>query len=162
MGSTTDKVSGGANQAAGKVKETAGKATGSTDLEAEGLAQQAKGKARRRAEFPGATLRDRDHFDAPETFEYLRDQITVGQIPIGLSEGISSDGTIQLAPGMVRLTGAAGDRQAYSLPAQEKDRRRSRRQIGRSQWRRAGRPDDRRRGLAYCVARFDLNAIAVV
>jgi hypothetical protein len=56
-------------------------------------------------------------FMSPETFEYLRDQITVGQIPIGLSEGISSDGTIQLAPGMVRLTGAAGDRQAYSLPA---------------------------------------------
>jgi uncharacterized protein YjbJ (UPF0337 family) len=49
MGSTTDKVSGGANQAAGKVKETAGKATGSTDLEAEGLAQQAKGKAEKLA-----------------------------------------------------------------------------------------------------------------
>jgi hypothetical protein len=33
MGSTTDKVSGVANQAAGKVKETAGKATGSEKLE---------------------------------------------------------------------------------------------------------------------------------
>ena len=43
MGSTSDKVSGVANQTAGKVKEVAGKATGSTDLEAEGLAQQAKG-----------------------------------------------------------------------------------------------------------------------
>jgi uncharacterized protein YjbJ (UPF0337 family) len=42
MGSTTDKV---ANQAAGKVKEAAGKVTGSADLEAEGLPQQAKGKA---------------------------------------------------------------------------------------------------------------------
>jgi uncharacterized protein YjbJ (UPF0337 family) len=40
--STTDKV---ANQAAGKVKEAAGKVTGSADLEAEGLPQQAKGKA---------------------------------------------------------------------------------------------------------------------
>ena len=30
MGSTSDKVSGVANQAAGKVKEVAGKATGST------------------------------------------------------------------------------------------------------------------------------------
>jgi len=37
---TTDKVSGVANQAAGKIKETAGKATGSEKLEAEGLAQQ--------------------------------------------------------------------------------------------------------------------------
>jgi uncharacterized protein YjbJ (UPF0337 family) len=45
MGSTTDKVTGVANQGAGKVKEAAGKVTGSTDLEAEGLAQQAKGKA---------------------------------------------------------------------------------------------------------------------
>jgi uncharacterized protein YjbJ (UPF0337 family) len=49
MGSTTDKVSGVANQAAGKVKETAGKATGSEKLEAEGLAQQAKGKAEKLA-----------------------------------------------------------------------------------------------------------------
>jgi uncharacterized protein YjbJ (UPF0337 family) len=39
MGSTMDKVSGVANQAAGKVKETAGKVTGSKEMEAEGLAQ---------------------------------------------------------------------------------------------------------------------------
>jgi uncharacterized protein YjbJ (UPF0337 family) len=32
MGSTTDKISGVANQAAGKVKETAGKVTGSKEL----------------------------------------------------------------------------------------------------------------------------------
>jgi uncharacterized protein YjbJ (UPF0337 family) len=36
MGSTTDKISGVANQAAGKVKETAGKVTGSEELEVEG------------------------------------------------------------------------------------------------------------------------------
>src|ERR1700686_1940267 len=45
MGSTTDKISGVANQAAGKVKETAGKVTGSKELEAEGLAQEVKGTA---------------------------------------------------------------------------------------------------------------------
>jgi uncharacterized protein YjbJ (UPF0337 family) len=49
MGSTTDKVSGVANQAAGKVKEAAGKATGSEKLEAEGLAQRAKGKGEKLA-----------------------------------------------------------------------------------------------------------------
>jgi uncharacterized protein YjbJ (UPF0337 family) len=49
MGSTTDKISGVANQAAGKAKETAGKVTGSEELQAEGLAQKAKGKAKKLA-----------------------------------------------------------------------------------------------------------------
>ena len=40
MGNTTDKIAGAANQAAGKVKEGLGKATGSRDLETEGLAQE--------------------------------------------------------------------------------------------------------------------------
>jgi uncharacterized protein YjbJ (UPF0337 family) len=44
MGSTTDKVSGVVNQAAGKVKKAAGKATGSEKLQAEGLAQRAKAR----------------------------------------------------------------------------------------------------------------------
>ena len=48
MGSTTDKVSGVADQGAGKVKEAAGKATDSEKLEAEGLAH-AKGKAEKLA-----------------------------------------------------------------------------------------------------------------
>ena len=47
MGNTTDKIAGAANQAAGKVKEGVGKATGSKELEAEGVAQEAKGKAER-------------------------------------------------------------------------------------------------------------------
>jgi len=41
---TTDKIAGAANQAAGKVKEGLGNATGSKELESEGLAQEAKGK----------------------------------------------------------------------------------------------------------------------
>jgi uncharacterized protein YjbJ (UPF0337 family) len=41
MGSTTDKIAGVANQAAGKVKETVGKAVGSDILEAKGHAQEA-------------------------------------------------------------------------------------------------------------------------
>jgi uncharacterized protein YjbJ (UPF0337 family) len=45
MGNTTDKFAGVANQTAGKVKEVMGKATGSKELEAEGLAQEAKGTA---------------------------------------------------------------------------------------------------------------------
>ncbi len=47
MGSTSDKVSGLANQAAGKVKEGVGKATGDAKLETEGAAQNLKGKAQK-------------------------------------------------------------------------------------------------------------------
>ena len=47
MGSTSDKVSGLANQAAGTVKEGIGKATGDVKLEAEGAAQDAKGKVQK-------------------------------------------------------------------------------------------------------------------
>ena len=55
MGSTTDKISGVANQAAGKVKETAGKVTGSKELEAEGLAQEGA-PTRCQNDRPGADL----------------------------------------------------------------------------------------------------------
>ena len=41
---TTDKLVSAANQAAGKVKEGLGNATGSKELELEGLTQEAKGK----------------------------------------------------------------------------------------------------------------------
>ena len=47
MGSASDKVSGLANQAAGKVKEGIGKATGDAKLETEGAAQDAKGKVQK-------------------------------------------------------------------------------------------------------------------
>jgi len=47
MSSTTDKIKGAANDAAGKVKEGVGRATDSDKLQAEGLAQQAKGKAQK-------------------------------------------------------------------------------------------------------------------
>jgi uncharacterized protein YjbJ (UPF0337 family) len=47
MGSTSDKISGLANQAAGKVKEGVGKATGDAKLETEGAAQDAKGKVQK-------------------------------------------------------------------------------------------------------------------
>jgi uncharacterized protein YjbJ (UPF0337 family) len=45
MGNTRDKASG----VAGRVKEAAGKATGSEKLKAEGFGQQAKGKAEKLA-----------------------------------------------------------------------------------------------------------------
>ena len=47
MSSTTDKIKGTANDAAGAVKKGVGEATGSNKLEAEGAAQQAKGKAQK-------------------------------------------------------------------------------------------------------------------
>jgi len=47
MGSTSDKVSGLANQAAGKIKEGVGKVTGDAKLETEGAAQDVKGKVQK-------------------------------------------------------------------------------------------------------------------
>ena len=45
MGSTTDKVTGYANQADGSVKQGIGKAVGSEELQVKGAAQDQKGKA---------------------------------------------------------------------------------------------------------------------
>jgi uncharacterized protein YjbJ (UPF0337 family) len=43
MSSTTDKVKGYANEAAGKVKQGVGRAVGSDKLQGEGAAQEVKG-----------------------------------------------------------------------------------------------------------------------
>jgi uncharacterized protein YjbJ (UPF0337 family) len=45
MGSTSDKISGLANEAAGNVKQGVGNLTGSDKLKAEGKAQEVKGEA---------------------------------------------------------------------------------------------------------------------
>lgn len=45
MGSTADKIKGYANQAAGKIKEKLGRATGSGQTETRGNVQDVKGKA---------------------------------------------------------------------------------------------------------------------
>ena len=45
MGSTTDKIKGMANEAAGNVKQAVGKATGNEKMEAEGFVQERKGEA---------------------------------------------------------------------------------------------------------------------
>ncbi len=45
MGSTADKVTGYANQAAGSIKEGVGKAVGSEELQVKGAVQDLKGKA---------------------------------------------------------------------------------------------------------------------
>ncbi|HPG89137.1 MAG TPA: CsbD family protein, partial [Hyphomicrobium sp.] len=47
MSSTSDKIKGYANEAAGKVKQGVGRVVGSEKLEAEGLAQEAKGDAQK-------------------------------------------------------------------------------------------------------------------
>ena len=44
-------------------------------------------------------------FTPSETIEMLADQITVAQVPVGLSEGISNDGNIEIQDGMF-ITGA--------------------------------------------------------
>jgi len=44
MGSTTDKIKGMGNEAAGKVKQAAGKAMDKPDLQAEGVMQERKGE----------------------------------------------------------------------------------------------------------------------
>jgi len=40
-----NRIDGAANQAAGKIKETLGKITGNHEMEAEGVAENLKGKA---------------------------------------------------------------------------------------------------------------------
>lgn len=45
MGSTTDKVTGTANETMGKAKQGIGEAVGSDRLKGEGLIQEGKGKA---------------------------------------------------------------------------------------------------------------------
>jgi len=45
MGSTTDKIKGLANEAAGNTKQAVGKATDNKKLQAEGLLQERKGEA---------------------------------------------------------------------------------------------------------------------
>lgn len=45
MGSTSDKIKGMANEAAGNVKQAVGKATDNKKLQVEGIAQERKGEA---------------------------------------------------------------------------------------------------------------------
>lgn len=45
MGSTTDKIKGVANEAAGNVKQAVGKATDNKRMEADGFVQERKGEA---------------------------------------------------------------------------------------------------------------------
>lgn len=45
MSSTTDKIKGYANEAAGNIKQGVGKVVGSEKLQAEGAAQELKGEA---------------------------------------------------------------------------------------------------------------------
>lgn len=45
MSSTSDKIKGAANEAAGNVKQAVGKATDNPKLQAEGFAQERKGEA---------------------------------------------------------------------------------------------------------------------
>ena len=47
MSSTTDKIKGVANEAAGNVKQGVGKATGDEQMQAEGKAQEVKGEAQK-------------------------------------------------------------------------------------------------------------------
>ena len=49
MGSTTDKIKGYANEAAGKAKQGIGKAVGNDRLRAKGVAQEVKGDAQKAA-----------------------------------------------------------------------------------------------------------------
>ena len=47
MSSTTDKLKGLANEAAGNIKQSVGKVTGNERLQAEGKAQEVEGKTQR-------------------------------------------------------------------------------------------------------------------
>jgi uncharacterized protein YjbJ (UPF0337 family) len=58
MGSTADKVSGLANEAAGKAKQGIGNVVGSEKLKAEGAAQELKGDAQKAAGDAKAAVKD--------------------------------------------------------------------------------------------------------
>ena len=47
MGATTDKIKGTANEAIGKAKQGIGEATGSEQLQGEGVIQELKGKGQK-------------------------------------------------------------------------------------------------------------------
>lgn len=58
MGSTTDKVSGVANEAIGKAKQGIGDAVGSAKLKGEGQAQELKGDAQKAAGDAKSAVKD--------------------------------------------------------------------------------------------------------
>lgn len=58
MGSTTDKISGLANEAAGNVKQGVGKLTGDEKLKAEGKAQELKGEGQQVVGDAKGTVKD--------------------------------------------------------------------------------------------------------
>ncbi|SFV26058.1 CsbD family protein [Hyphomicrobium facile] len=58
MGSTADKVSGYANEAAGNIKKNVGKAVGSDKMEIEGALQELKGEAQVEVGKAKATVKD--------------------------------------------------------------------------------------------------------
>jgi uncharacterized protein YjbJ (UPF0337 family) len=47
MGSKTDKIKGYANEAAGKIKQGVGRVIGNEQMEAEGIAQEARGQGQK-------------------------------------------------------------------------------------------------------------------
>ena len=60
MGEMADKAKGNANQAAGAVKDSLGKATNNKDLQAEGKAQKLKGDAQEAKGAVKGALKDTD------------------------------------------------------------------------------------------------------
>ena len=58
VGSTTDKVTGAANQVGGKIKEGVGKAIGNEQMEVEGKVQQVKGKVQKSVGDAKETIKD--------------------------------------------------------------------------------------------------------
>jgi len=58
MGSTTDKIKGLANEAAGKVKQGLGKVIGSDKLKVEGAVQEAEGDAQKAVGAAKAATKD--------------------------------------------------------------------------------------------------------
>jgi uncharacterized protein YjbJ (UPF0337 family) len=58
MGSTSDKITGIANEAVGNLKQGVGKAVGSDKMRAEGAAQEAKGTAQKTVGDAKAAVKD--------------------------------------------------------------------------------------------------------
>ncbi len=50
-----------------------------------------------------------------EAFRFVKDQVTVAQIPLGLASGVHSDGTLHMVDGHIKLPGTPESNASYNL-----------------------------------------------
>ena len=107
MSSTTDKIKGYANEAAGNVKQVVGKVVGSPELEAEGVVQERYGEAQQAAaDVKGVVEKATDAVTNSSTVDKAKGYANqaIGKAKevignVGGSERIEAEGVAQQAKG---------------------------------------------------------------